>query len=128
MAYGTPKKIFVVDDDPMMLTMIQDYLTKDIPHQIQLFATGEECLKNMIQNPDVIILDYNLNTVKSDAINGMDVLQQIRKNYPGVHVIMLSNQEKYSVALQAVQKGAVQYVMKDEQAFEKISAMISEIK
>ena len=52
---------------------------------------------------------------------------QMKKNNPKIHVIMLSSQERYSVALQTIQKGAEQYVMKDEEFFEKITTIINEI-
>jgi DNA-binding NarL/FixJ family response regulator len=41
---------------------------------------------------------------------------------------MLSSQERYAIALQTIQKGAEQYVMKDEEAFGKIASIIREIK
>jgi two-component system, OmpR family, response regulator len=128
MDYGKPKKIFIVDDDTMLTEALEDYLTRKAAHSVSSFQTGEECLKHLPEGPDVIILDYYLNTVQKDAANGMEILQTIKKHYPGVHVIMLSNQERYGIAMQTLQKGAVQYVIKDEKAFEKIASMISEIR
>ena|ERR1035438_8365274 len=127
MALSKVKKIFIVDDDPMLREALQDYLTRKIPHQVRLFNTGEECFQCMSENPDVIILDYYLNTVSKDAADGMQILQQLKNLYPGIHVIMLSSQEKYGVAMQTIQKGAEHYVVKDEKSFEKIAAIINEI-
>ena len=124
MEVSTPKKIFIVDDDEMLTEAMSDYLTRDTPHKISIFHTGEECVKHISENPDVIILDYYLNTVESDAANGLEVLESIRKHLPNTRFIMLSSQESYSTALQTIQKGAEQYVVKDEDAFEKISRMI----
>lgn len=121
------RKIFIVDDDMMLAEALKDYLTRKTFNDIHVFSTGEECLKHLSENPDVIILDYYLNTVQKDAANGMEVLQVVRKHYPGIHVIMLSSQERYAIALQTLQKGAEQYVVKDEHAFEKISLMIREL-
>lgn len=123
-----PKKIFIVDDDMMLTEAFKDYLTRKTAHEIHVFSTGEECLKHLSENPEIIILDYYLNTVQKDAANGMEILQVIKKHYPGIHVIMLSSQERYAIALQTIQKGAEQYVVKDEAAFGKISSMIREIK
>jgi DNA-binding NarL/FixJ family response regulator len=72
-------------------------------------------------------LDYHLNSVQKDAANGMEILQVIKKYFPAAHVIMLSSQERYSLALQTIQKGAEQYVVKDEDAFGKIAAIVNEI-
>ena len=65
----------------MLTTALEDYLTRETPHQVQKFGTGEECLKHLHQQPDVIILDYYLNTVSKEAANGMEILKSIKKNY-----------------------------------------------
>ncbi len=127
MEFQKPKKIFIVDDDTMLTEALKDYLTRKAPHDVRIFNTGEDCLKCLNENPDVIILDFHLNSVRKDAANGMEILQVIKKHFHGAHVIMLSSQEKYSLALQTIQKGAEQYVVKDETAFEKIAAIINEI-
>ncbi|MEI6455743.1 MAG: response regulator [bacterium] len=126
MELDKPKKIFIVDDDTMLTDALTDFLTRKTPNQVHVFSTGEECLKHLTEKPDVIILDYYLNTVQKDAANGMEILQVIKKHYPELHVIMLSSQERYAVALQTIQKGAEQYVIKDEKAFDKIASMIRE--
>lgn len=119
-----PKKIFIVDDDTMLTEALKDYLTRKTLNEVHIFNTGEECLKHLTENPEFIILDYYLNSIQKDAANGMEILQVIRKHYPDIHVIMLSSQERYAIALQTIQKGAEQYVVKDENAFGKIASMI----
>jgi two-component system OmpR family response regulator len=79
----------------------------------------------MNEQPDIVVLDYYMDSVKKNAANGMEILKSIKKSYPTVHVIMLSNQEQYGVALQTLQKGAVQYVIKDEEAYKNIGEMIA---
>ena len=127
MNFQKAKKVFVVDDDPMVTEALKDYLTQNVPHQVHSFKTGEECLASMGQKPDVIVLDYHLNSVSKNAANGMEILEQVKKHYPGIHVIMLSSLERYGTAMQTIQKGAEQYVIKDEKAFEKIASLISEM-
>jgi two-component system OmpR family response regulator len=125
MATGKPKKIFIVDDDMMLTEALKDWLTRKIPHQVSTFETGEDCLKHLFDNPDVVVLDYYLNTVSKDAANGMEILKEIKKYDPAIHVILLSSQENYRIALQTIEKGAEQYVIKDENAFEKVAEMIN---
>jgi len=127
MDYVKPKRIFIVDDDKMLTEALSDYLTRKVPHNLSIFHTGEECLSHLSENPDIIILDYYLNSEKKDAATGLEILQVVKKNSPRSHVIMLSSQEKYGLAMQTIQKGAEQYVIKDENAFEKISSMINEL-
>lgn len=127
MPASTPKKIFIVDDDPMLTEALTDYLTRQVPHEITSFATGEECLNQMHQNPDVIILDYYLNSVNKNAADGMAILEQLKKMHSHAHIIMLSSQEHYGVAMKTILKGAEQYVIKDKDSFEKIADMISDM-
>ena len=124
MEFSKPKKIFIVDDDEMLTEALSDYLTRKVAHEISIFHTGEDCLQQISKNPEVIILDFHLNTVNKEAENGLEILSVIRKHLPGVRVIMLSSQENYAIAAKTLMKGAEQYVIKDEDAFEKISKML----
>lgn len=124
MQISKPKKIFLVDDDEMLTEALKDYLTRKTPHDITIYRTGEECITHLSENPDVIVLDYYLNSVEKNAADGMEVLEAIKKSFPLIHIIMLSSQERYGLAMQTIQKGAEQYVIKDEESFEKIAEII----
>jgi two-component system, OmpR family, response regulator len=124
MAKKIVKKIFIVDDDIMLSTALEDYLTRKTMHEIYVYRTGEECLTHLREQPDVVILDFNLNSDDKDAADGMKILESIKKINKYIHVIMLSSQEAYGTALQTISKGAEEYVIKDEAAFKKIVSII----
>ncbi len=117
------KKIFVVDDNEIVTAALEDYLTRKVPHNIHVFSTGEECLKHIEEEPDIIILDYKLDSVNANAANGMEVLEAVKKLDMGIRVIMLSSQEAYGTALQSISKGAEEYLIKDVDAFEKLEEL-----
>lgn len=121
------KLIFIVDDDEMMSQMLSDHLLKNPMHKVSLFGTGEDCIPQLKQNPDAIILDYNLNAVEENAADGLEILQQIKKIDRDVCVIMLSSQEHYGKALQTIVKGALEYVVKEKDAFTKIDSILESI-
>ncbi len=114
------KKIFVVDDDEMLSLALEDYLERKTTHEIRLFETGEECLKHLEEQPDIIILDYNLNSVDKNAANGLIILEAIKSRNKAIKVVMLSSQETNGILLQTIDLGAEQYIVKDEDAFDKI--------
>ncbi len=118
------KNIFVVDDDEMMAMMLSDHLSKNPLNKVNVFNTGEDCIKNLNLCPDVIILDYQLNNIVADAANGLEILQQIMKLAKGVHVIMLSSQDEYGKAMQTIVKGALEYVVKSDDAFTRIDHIL----
>ncbi len=121
------KLIFVIDDDEMLSLMLSDHLSQNPLHKVIRFGTGEEALRKLSQNPDVIILDYNLNSIEPNAADGMAILQQIKSLDKQACVIMLSSQEQYGTALQTIIKGALEYVVKDNDAFSRIDAIIASL-
>lgn len=118
-------KIFIVDDEPLLSEMLTDYLMGQNPGLIiKSFPTGEACLKNLYEDPDAIILDYYLNSREKDALNGIDILKEIKRQKKSLPVIMLSSQERYSIATQTIMYGAVHYVIKGKDAFNEIYELI----
>jgi len=127
MDFVKAQKIFIVDDDELFLLALKEFLTRKVHHQVTVYKTGEECLEHIAENPDVVILDYNLNSVSRNAANGMEILETIKKHYPDIHIIMMSSQEKYGIAAQTIVRGAEQYVVKDRSAFEEIEDIIRDL-
>ncbi len=127
MKINTPLRIFIVDDDMLTAETLKDYITRETKHTVFVYATGEECIKHVSEKPDVIILDYYLNSKEKDAANGMEILKAIKKYHPEIHVIFLSGQERYGVAMQTIQKGAEHYVVKDKEAYAKIDVILQGI-
>jgi len=118
------KTIFIVDDNELQAELLKDYLVAHTPHEISIFKTGEECLQRLSEEPNIVILDYILNSVNPKAANGMKILEAIRNSNWRIHVIMLSCQEDYATAIKTITKGALEYVMKGDDAFEKILKII----
>ncbi len=118
-------KIFIVDDELLLSEMLTDYLKDQYEgFQITSFSTGEACLQSLDEQPDVIVLDYYLNSKERDAANGIDILKQIKKRKKALPVIMLSSQESYGTAAQTIMYGAVHYVIKGQDAFKEIFELI----
>lgn len=117
--------VFIVDDEPMLNEMLSDYLTNNNPGLfIKTFPTGEACLESLNEEPDVIILDYYLNSREKDAANGIDILKEIKGRKKAVPVIMLSSQDSYGKAAQTIQYGAIHYVIKGREAFREILELV----
>jgi two-component system, OmpR family, response regulator len=111
------KTIFIVDDDPAQSMMLQDYLSKYSTFTTHIFNSGEECLKNMSMKPEVVFLDYNFDKVGALAMNGIDILKEIKRDSPETEVVMVSGQDKIEVAVNTMKYGAFDYIVKGESAF-----------
>lgn len=121
------KNIFIVDDDEMLSEMLVDHLSKSGSYNIKIFSTGEECLMHLNEHPDIIILDFNLNSIHQEAANGLHILQAVKNRDKDILVIMYSSQEQYGSVLHSIGKDAIQYVIKDQDAFLKIERIIKNL-
>lgn len=120
-------KLFLVDDDAVFLKLLEIEFMEHADFDIETFATGEMCIENLSHQPDVIVLDYYLDGVDRDAINGIDTLDQIKAFNPEIPVVMLSSQDKIDVAINCMHHKAFDYVVKSETAFMRLKKIITTI-
>ena len=70
--------------------------------------SGEDALEFLGQHPtDVVVLD-----VKMPGIDGMQTLRKIKQQHPLIEVIMLTGHANVEVAIQGMEMGAFDYLMK----------------
>ncbi len=122
------KLVYIVDDEPLQRELLTDHLAKMSGYEFHNFPTGEECLAAQKVRPAAIIfLDYNLNTQVRDAMDGIDVLQELKKMSPETEVVMISGQDKIEVAVNSIKYGAFDYIVKGEGAFYRAEKAIFNI-
>jgi len=122
-----PIKLFLVDDDAVFLKSLEIEFLQHADFVIETYATGELCMKNLSHTPDVIILDYQLDGIDKNAMNGMETLDKIKVFNPDIPVIMLSSQDKIDVAINCMHHRAFDYVVKSETAFVRLQKIITTI-
>ena len=86
-----------------------------------------ECLKNLSLDPQIIFLDYNFDMVGKDALDGIDILKEVKKTNPDTEVVMFSGQDKIEVAVNSMKYGAFDYIVKNESAFHRSENVIFNI-
>lgn len=117
--------LFLVDDDALFLKSLEIEFHHHTDFSVETFATGELCLENLSVNPDVIILDYHLNGIDKNAMNGIETLDKIKTIKPDIPVVMLSSQDKIDVAISCMHHRAFDYVVKSETAFLRLQKNIT---
>jgi len=123
-----PLSVFLVDDDKMFLVSLKHKLLEQFKNiKFSVFSTGEECLKNIDEKPDIIVLDYYMNSEMPDAMNGIQVLRKIHAISEDIKVIMLSAQDKLDIAVDSIKYGAYEYVVKSETAFIRLQNTIKNL-
>ncbi|MHB1279578.1 MAG: response regulator [Bacteroidia bacterium] len=120
-------KLFLVDDDALFLKSLEIDFLLTADFIIETYATGELCIAHLANKPDVIILDYHLDGIDKNAINGIQTLDKIKAVDMDIPVIMLSSQDNIDVAINCMHHQAFDYVVKSETAFLRLQKTISTI-
>lgn len=119
--------LFLVDDDALFLKSLEIEFLQHGDFTIETFATGELCILHLSKKPDVIILDYRLDGIDKNAMNGIDTLDKIKEFNAEIPVVMLSSQDKIDVAIDCMHHKAFDYVVKSETAFFRLKKIITAI-
>lgn len=100
-------KLLLVDDEVEFRDRLIRRLTRRNVEAIGA-ASGEEALAMLEEQPvDVVVLD-----VKMPGIGGIETLRRIKRDHPEVEVIMLTGHASVEVAVQGMEMGAFDYLMK----------------
>jgi DNA-binding NtrC family response regulator len=121
-------KIALIDDEPSFLTMLKDFILKRYPNaQVNTYNSGEEAIEKIYERQDLIIIDYQLDSVNPAAMNGIQLLQRLKQMYPETPVIFISASENPEVAAHTIKFGAYDYLIKNEHTFEKTEILLNNI-
>lgn len=107
-------KVFIVDDEKMIHLMLKKQLSEQENLDLHYYENGEEALEALKEEPDMVILDFHMDSEIDGAMNGQQTLMKIKEKAPEVQVIMLSSQEDVSTAVNVLKRGAVDYVVKNK--------------
>jgi DNA-binding NtrC family response regulator len=124
---GNKIKLFLVDDDVVFLKSLEIEFLEHGDFEIKTFASGERCIKHLSESPNIIILDYRLDGVDKDAMDGIQTLDEIKRVDADIPVVMLSSQDKIEVAINCMHHKAFDYVVKSETAFVRLQKIITTI-
>lgn len=99
--------ILLVDDEVEFITTLAERLElRGIISRV--VHDGQSALKAIAENePEIIVLD-----VMMPGMNGLEVLQRVREEYPAIQVILLTGQGKTRDGIEGMRLGAFAYLMK----------------
>ena len=100
-------RIFIVEDDPFYAQIVKAKIEDIRDVDIEIFTSGQQMLASVYKLPDLILIDYNLEEEK-----GMEILQEVKMNHPNIMIVIMSGQDKVSVAVEALKLGAADYLIK----------------
>ena len=128
MIAGKKCNIFVIEDNQLYLQLLTDYFKRNPKLSFTSFHSGDACVERLDEEPDIIILDYFLESQYEDkGKNSLEILRTINKQSPDVPIIVLSGKENIEIAVDSLQYGAYDYIVKNDNAFMRLENAIMNI-
>ncbi|MBI5475750.1 MAG: response regulator [Ignavibacteriales bacterium] len=100
-------RILVVDDEEALRTVLSAELL-NAGYEVDTASDGDDAI-SVVQNKrfNLVLLD-----IKMPKVDGFEVLKFIKKNFPGVKVIMLTGFADLKNAIESKKHGAEDFVSK----------------
>lgn len=101
------RQVLVVDDETSVRTGIAHVLSRQ-GLTVEMAADGEEALELLAQRPfGIVLLD-----IKLPDMDGVKLLQSIRRDHPATEVIMITGYPTINGAVECIKLGARDYLVK----------------
>ena len=99
--------VLLVDDEADFLdTLVKRMNKRNV--NARGVGSGEDAIAYLNRNEvDVVVLD-----VKMPGMDGIETLREVKKNFPLTEVIMLTGHASMEVAIEGMELGAFDYLMK----------------
>lgn len=119
-------KILIVDDEEL----IRERFVKAFPFDKYGYTVigeadnGEVALNKCAElQPDIVLTDIIM-----PLMDGLELLENIKKIYPQIYVIMLSCHDQFKFAQKALSLGASDYLLKEDTQFSDLLSSLEKIK
>ena len=113
-------KVLIVDDHPVVRKGLQSCLSsKDNLKIVGEASDGNDAVRKVKElQPDIVLMDISM-----PNMDGLAVTETLRKQSPGVKVLVLSMEGKRDAVLRIIKAGARGYVLKDAPPEELVRAI-----
>ncbi|MEZ4765107.1 MAG: sigma-54 dependent transcriptional regulator, partial [Calditrichia bacterium] len=100
-------KVLVVDDESEALDLMEELFVKN-GYETITAEDGEQALESVHEHsPDIIVSDIIM-----PKMDGMELLERVRKDFPDIAVIMVTAHGTIETAVEAMKMGAKDYILK----------------
>jgi DNA-binding NarL/FixJ family response regulator len=115
--------VLIADDHPVLLEGVKTLVSKEF-RVVAAVGDGQQVLKAVGKfHPDLIVLDVSM-----PNLNGIEATRALRKMFPDVKVVVLTMHSDPIFAAEALEAGALAYVLKGSACSDLIQAMHSALR
>jgi len=115
--------ISIIEDNEWYADLLEYHLQLNPDYTVSKYTNGDDFLKNLFPKPDVITLDYSLPDIKCETL-----INKIKEHDADIPIIIISGQEDINTAINLLKKGAYDYIVKDEDAKDRLWNTIKNVR
>ena len=110
--------IYIIEDSTFVQDLIEFSLKLETECEVHKFTGIDAAFAAFNkQAPDIVILDYALDSEDKNAPNGLVFFDRIEKLRLKIPVIVLSGQKDKALAVKMLKRGAIDYISKNDDLF-----------
>ncbi|OCT15090.1 hypothetical protein A8709_13335 [Paenibacillus pectinilyticus] len=122
-------KLLIVDDEEMIASMLTDTFREMMVGEIEVYkAYSVEEAQDWL---DQVRMDVVLSDIKMPGASGLELMEQIKANWPSCRIIFLTGYKEFDYVYTAIQHEGIRFLLKtvdDEQIVETVREVLKEIK
>jgi len=112
-------RVILIDDHTLFRVGLEGLLTSRGIEVVASVGSGQDCLRLVGDlTPDIVLLDMRM-----PGINGLGVLELVRKHDPELPIVMLTTSTDEGDLLESLRQGAQGYLLKDMEPDELVLAL-----
>ncbi len=116
-------RIGLLEDDLFMAQTIKAYLESDTQWKVQIYSNPSDIEEENL--PDMMIFDYFIGNNMFEN-NSQEALKRIKLRQADLPVIFFTSAKDIDIAIEVLNKGAQDYIIKNEKNFPKLKTSIIE--
>ena len=127
--------VCIIEDDYIYNQLLSSYIKglssrladKYITLRVFSFKTGEDFFKNNDCYPDIVFLDYYLDSETPEAETGLQIIKKLKAKYTKSNVISITTQNQSMIVAELMKQGAIDFIPKDNISFARVDLIIGNL-
>lgn len=121
-----PATIFIVEDNEMFAETLRVSMEM-MGYTVHTFRSGEHMISFWEEDPDIILLDYFIESEHGVAMNGDKILRFIRRISKSLPVIILTSNTDIGEATSLLKQGAIDFIVKDDELLPNLKKTLTQV-
>ncbi|MFZ5926296.1 MAG: sigma-54-dependent transcriptional regulator [Acidobacteriota bacterium] len=102
--------LLLVDDNEAFRRSLTAALSRE--YEVQVAASRAEARQLVVCRPDAVLLDLRLDDADPANAEGLEFLRELRRDWTGIPVVMITGYGDVATAVECMREGAVDFVEK----------------